>query len=136
LRGLGWFEHSTAESSEAATSRVAEQVRLRKADDSHSLCVAEDAGGKAVGYASAHWLPCPFLPAPEGYLSELFVDEAYQGKGIGKMLLETIATEARERSCSRLMLLNSRNRESCLRGSFDKQGWAERQGAANFVYKP
>lgn len=135
LRALGWFEHLTAEPSEATAARVAEHIRLCKADDSHSLYVAEDAKRKVVGYASVHWLPYLFLQGPEGYLSELFVDEAHQGKGIGKMLLEVITTEARERGCTRLMLLNSRSRESYLRGFYDKQGWAERQGVANFVYK-
>ncbi len=135
LRALGWFEHLAAEPSEATTARVAEHLRLCNADDSHSLYVAEDAEREVIGYASVHWLPYLFLRAPEGYLSELFVEEACRGKGLGKALLEAVITEARKRGCSRLMLINGRGRESYLRGFYDKQGWVERQGVANFIYE-
>jgi hypothetical protein len=42
--------------------------------------------------------------------------------------------EAQERGCSRLMLINLRKRESYQRRFYQKQGWEEREEAANFVY--
>lgn len=50
-----------------------------------------------VGYIAVHWLPYLFLPAPEGYVSELFVSESVRGQGIGTQLLETVTIEAKRR---------------------------------------
>ncbi|MBF2049077.1 MAG: GNAT family N-acetyltransferase [Elainella sp. C42_A2020_010] len=68
-------------------------------------------------------------------MSELFVDQAHRGQGIGSLLLDTVQTEARVRGCSRLMLVNSRERESYQRQFYQKQGWIERENIANFIYK-
>ncbi|QYO63180.1 GNAT family N-acetyltransferase [Leptolyngbya sp. 7M] len=68
-------------------------------------------------------------------MSELFVDQAHRGQGIGSLLLDTVQTEARLRGCSRLMLVNSRERESYQRQFYQKQGWIERENIANFIYK-
>ena len=86
-----------------------------------------------VGYAAVHWLPYLLLAGPEGYVSELFVRDSEQGKGVGTKLLEVVKREAEERGCSRLMLLNMRYRESYQRGFYKKLGWQEREDAANFV---
>ena len=54
-------------------------------------------------------------------------------KGVGRKLLDAIATEARTRGCTRLSLINLRNRESYQRQFYIKAGWQERGEAANFV---
>lgn len=81
------------------------------------------------------WLSYLFLAAPEGYVSELFVDDAWRGQGIGQHLIETVEQEARVRGCSRLMLCNGRSRESYKRGLYQKLGWQERESVANFIFK-
>ena len=58
-----------------------------------------------------------------------------EGLGLGGQLLERVKAEARERGCSRLMLLNLRDRESYKRGFYKKQGWQERPEAINFILK-
>jgi GNAT superfamily N-acetyltransferase len=140
LRESGWFEHLNSESAATTTERVAQHINLCLADDSHSLFVAEvsaqpDNCHPVVGYALVHWLPYLFLPAPEGFLSELFVDSDHRGNGIGKQLLTAVTTAARKRGCARLMLANGRNRPSYQRGFYQKQGWVEREAIANFIYK-
>ena len=114
--------------------KVAMHIRMCNADKSHNIYVAENDGGRIVGYVGAHWLPYLFLDGPEGYLSELFIREEYRGQGIGTKLLETVKIEAKKRGCSRLLLLNSRKRESYQRSFYKKHGWTEREEAANFVY--
>ena len=114
--------------------RIAMHIKMCNADKSHTIYVAENEIGQIVGYVSVHWLPYLFLNGPEGYLSELFIREEYRDEGIGTRLLETVKTEARKRGCSRLLLLNSRTRESYERSFYKKQGWTEREEAANFVY--
>jgi hypothetical protein len=48
-------------------------------------------------------------------------------------LLEAVKGEAATRNCSRLSLLNMRDRESYQRAYYTKDGWQERSDAANFV---
>ena len=91
--------------------------------------------GEIVGYCAVHWLPYLLLPGPEGYVSELFLRESSRGLGIGGQLLKTAKAEAKKRGCSRMMLLNLRDRKSYKRGFYKKQGWKERQEAFNFLLK-
>ena len=129
LGGFAAFEHEDAESS---TERVRRHLDLCLADDSHSVYVAETAGS-ILGYVSVHWLPYLILAGPEGYVSELFVQEEGHGQGLGTHLLEAVKAEARQRGCSRLMLLNNRGRESYRRQFYTKNGWQERPEMANFI---
>ena len=118
----------------ATTDKVVAHIKMCHSDKSHTIYVAENDGGLIVGYVGAHWLPYLFLDGPEGYLSELFIREDCRDQGIGNKLLETVKTEASKRGCSRLLLLNSRKRESYQRSFYKKHGWTEREEAANFVY--
>lgn len=133
LRSLGFFARISAEAPETTQKRVFAHLTLATADDSHLILVAETPQGEIAGYCAAHWLPYLILPGPEGYVSELFVQEAFRAQGIGGQLLDAIQVEAKERGCSRLMLLNLRKRESYQRGFYPKHGWEERPEMANFV---
>jgi hypothetical protein len=57
------------------------------------------------------------MAGAEGYVSELFVREPARG-------------------CTRLSLINLRQRESYRRQFYVKAGWQERGTAANFIYAP
>lgn len=133
LQSLGWFRHLNSPS-QKVTDQIASHLHSCLADNSHSVYVAEYSNMNIVGYAAVHWLPYLFLPAPEGFVSELFVDQAYRGQGIGTLLLSTITTEAKARGCTRLMLVNGRERESYQRQFYQKHGWIERENIANFIY--
>jgi GNAT superfamily N-acetyltransferase len=135
LHEIGWFELLRSQTLQATTEHVNSQLERCLVDDSHSIFVAESAQGEVIGYISAHWLPYLFLPGPEGFISELFVRPVARGQGVGRQLLERIEVEARTRGCSRLSLINFRNRESYERGFYSKMGWKERRDAANFTYQ-
>jgi GNAT superfamily N-acetyltransferase len=135
IRGIGWFERFNAEPFDAACDRLASHLDLCTADDSHSVYVAVNASAELLGYVSVHWLPYLFLPGPEGFVSELFVQNAQRGMGIGARLLDMVVQEARARGCARLQLINFRHRESYQRQFYTKQGWEERPLAANFVLR-
>ncbi len=121
LRGMrDLLSQVNAETPDETQQRVTRHLALCLADDSHSVYVAETAGGSLAG--------------PEGYVSELFIAGACRGQGVGRQLLEVVVAEARERGCARLMLVNMRHRESYERQFYSKQGWKERAEAANFVY--
>lgn len=100
---------------------------------SHTLLVAEfDA--RIVGYAAVHWLPTLFHPGLEGYLSELFVAPAVRGRRVGTRLLHAVYDEAGRRGCTRLTLINRRDRDSYRRGFYAMHGWVEQPEAARFSY--
>ena len=134
LRGLEVFAHLSDETPEATGLRIQEHLQLCLADASHTVLISRDASKRLTGYLSVHWLPYFILKAPEGFVSELFVDNASRGQGVGKRLLDVAKTEAEARGCSRLSLLNFRNGESYQRQFYAKNGWQERTDAANFVF--
>ncbi len=134
VRGLNLFAHVKAETPEQSSECITRHLGLCLADDSHSIYVAETDRGEIAGYGAVHWLPYLILAGPEGYVSELFLRDSFRGQGIGRDLLDVIKQEAKTRGCARLMLLNMRSRESYQRQFYAKQGWQEREDAANFVY--
>jgi GNAT superfamily N-acetyltransferase len=135
LRSLELFAYLQKEKPQTTRHRVLSHLKLCRADHSHSIYAARNSSGQMIGYCAVHWLPYLMLDGPEGYISELFLRESFRGRGIGRQLLETVKTEARQRGCSRLMLLNLSHRESYKRGFYKKQGWEERPEAVNFVLK-
>lgn len=134
LTMLGWFDDFKAIPEHILTHQIQQHIALSYQDNNHTLLVAEDFNHHVVGYGAVHWLPTLFLSWPEGYVSELFVSDKERGKGIVTKLLNTIKQEAESRSCPRLVLITSKNRESYHRRFYEKQGWAERAGVTNFVY--
>lgn len=133
LRELGWFNHVNKESLADTKARIAQHLELCNSDESHTVFVAENQNGEVIGYIAVHWLPYLMLAGSEGYISELFVHESDRGKGVGRKLLEEVNEQAIKRGCTRLMLVNGRNRESYKRGFYQKLGWKERQEVTNFV---
>jgi N-acetylglutamate synthase-like GNAT family acetyltransferase len=134
LRSTGLFARLSNESAQATQERVLRHLALCAADNSHLVLVAQSQAGEILGYSAVHWLPYLILAGPEGYVSELFIKNEFRGRGIGGQLLDAIKAEAEQRGCSRLMLLNKRQRESYQRQFYMKHGWEEREDAANFVY--
>ena len=99
----------------------------------HSVYVAESDVGDVLGYGSVHWMPSLLHTKTEGYVSELFVHESARGFGAGRQILDEMLMEARLNDCSRLLVLNSRKRDSYKRRFYQKCGWHEREEMANFV---
>lgn len=132
-RSMDLFEIVRHETPVATEERVARQLGRCLRDDSHAVFVAVGEPDGVVGYAAVHWLPYLIHAEPEGYLSELFVDQRARGRGVGTRLLEAVEAEARARGCARLQLVNLRDRESYRRGFYAKHGWDEGPERASFV---
>lgn len=135
LKDLNHFHRLESLSLEQVEAQVDRHLALCLADDSHSTYLAEGPDGALLGYSNVHWLPYLFLPGPEGYVSELFVAESARGQGVGTQLLLAVKDEAARRGCRRLCLLNMRDRESYQRAFYAKDGWLEREDAANFIFE-
>lgn len=133
LRSIGGFKHLASKTEDETRALVARHLQLCLNSQSHSIYVALDDAAHLMAYVSVHWLPYLILRGPEGFISELFVNEAARGNGIGKRLLDAVYQEAQSRGCSRLQLINFRSRESYERGFYNKAGWEERPDGASFV---
>ena len=120
LRSIKLNKRMENEAPETVLGYVQRHVELCCADDSHSVYVA--CAGELVGYIAVHWLPYLILPGPEGFVSELFIADQERGHGVGSRLLDTVREEAVRRGCSRLHLVNFRDRESYRRQFYTKAG--------------
>ena len=80
---------------------------------------------------------CPtFLcPAPRASSPSCLSTTRHAGRGLDTQLLESVKQEAQARGCTRLSLINLRDRESYQRGFYAKLGWQERPDAANFIFR-
>jgi GNAT superfamily N-acetyltransferase len=132
LRSIGWFERINKEAATRTQSQITQRLLQCKREGTHTVLVAELAGGTVVGYIAVHWFPA-LMRGLEGYVSELFVQPSAAGKGIGSRLLDAINEEARRRGCTRLILMNRRDRESYQRGFYAQNGWEELHEGAFFA---
>ncbi|MES2661407.1 MAG: GNAT family N-acetyltransferase [Verrucomicrobiota bacterium] len=121
------------QSIETTTQTVFSNLERVSSSGCSTAYVAEEFQGGIVGYGAVHWTPFLFLPGGEAYVTELFVRPSASDKGVGSGILETIIAEARQRGCSRVILLNGRDGESYRRSFYTKRGWIERDQMANFI---
>ncbi|WP_289058925.1 GNAT family N-acetyltransferase [uncultured Mesotoga sp.] len=134
LLDIGWFSNSNIGGDEFP-EKLKKMLAWNIQEPDHVLLVAEE-DGDIVGYVGLHFIPYLFMGHPEGYISELFVKSSARGKGIGSKLLTEAVKRGRARGCSRMQLVNMKNRDSYKRGFYTKMGWRERENAADFVYDP
>ncbi|KAB8142605.1 GNAT family N-acetyltransferase [Chloroflexia bacterium SDU3-3] len=133
LRSIEGFTRLAEAPEESVLTQVAEQLQHAVGSDRHTMLVAQH-GSQIVGYVAITWMPCLFLKGGEGFVSELFIHASERGQGLGAQLLDAAKAEAAARGCTRMGLLNMRDRESYQRGFYAKHGWVERESAANFLY--
>ncbi|MCA9839011.1 MAG: GNAT family N-acetyltransferase [Trueperaceae bacterium] len=133
LRSLSELRHVMAETAEISLGRVRAHLKRIVNNPDVSLLIDEE-NGVLNAYCHTIWHATLMHQGGEGYIAELFVHPDKRGKNIGSQLLEQIRIEAKARGCSRLCLLNMRNRPSYERGFYLKHGWVERPLAANFIY--
>lgn len=74
-----------------ASSHSIEAHAAKLADPGTAVWLAETASGTAAGYASVGPCSLPVEPMPEkaGELGRLYIDQRFQGEGLGTRLLET-----------------------------------------------
>ncbi len=106
---------------------------LKGFDQTKTQLLVAEIEGQVVGHAVWHVAPCLYLPGPEGYVSDFFVNESYRGMKVGSALMRALKDGAKQEGCFRLNLLTRKTRESYQRGFYAKQGFRERPGTANFV---
>jgi GNAT superfamily N-acetyltransferase len=135
LHNINWFPHLQKESIIETQNKITRQMVWNREDKCHHILIAEDADEFLLGYCAVHINSYFFLPGPEAFISELFVQEPDRGKGIGKKLLDAAIDVAKNQDCCRISLLNNRERDSYKRQFYEKSGFIERDVMANFTLK-
>jgi len=73
--------------------------------------VVADLDGHAVGLAHLQVAPALERDRPAAKVGALVVDDSYQGRGIGRALVQTMEDEARLRGCELLFLTTAARRK-------------------------
>lgn len=133
VHAMGDLRAVAQQAPEATAKAIAANLARMVASGGSAAYVAEEPGGKMVGYGAVHWVPFLFFPGGEAYVTELFICPSHSGKGAGTRLLDVIVSEAKKRGCSRVSLLNGRDGEAYRRAFYKKRGWKERERMANFI---
>jgi PhnO protein len=112
---------------------VAWYSTLRKmiASPEWTFLIAED-DGKKVGLLVLLVLPSLYWGGNYGAITELIVTESYQGKGIGKMLVEEAKRIARSQGCEQLDVSVEVQNESAI-GFYEKLGFEKKH--ADYMMK-
>jgi GNAT superfamily N-acetyltransferase len=132
LRAVGWFERINKEETTHTQAQITQRLLQCQHEGTHTILVAQIPSSTVVGYIAVHWFPV-LMRGIDGYVSELFVHPSEAGKGIGGRLLDAINEQACERRCTRLILMNRRDRESYQRGFYTSHGWEELGEGAFFT---
>ncbi len=135
LREIGWSERRNSMPLEQVSGPIEELIDHSKKDsEGHTIYVAVNEENKAIGFINVHWVPFVMLGGVEGYVSDVFVSPGASGMGAGRLLIDAVMQEGKERDAYRLMLTNGKEKPSYKRGFYSKAGWTERPKVANFVY--
>jgi ribosomal protein S18 acetylase RimI-like enzyme len=104
---LNGLFNGSSEPSEAYLPRLADPRRV----DTPLLAWLD---GQAVGIANLRLAPSVFYPEPYAELSELFVEEAYRRRGVGRALILYAEALARQAGASELAVLTDHENHAAL----------------------
>lgn len=94
-----------AEYEKLAHEVVATEEDIRESlfgDNPKAFCVLAEVDHKPVGFALCFYNYSTFQGKAGIYIEDLYVEEAYRGRGIGKGFFKFIAQKAKEENCGRI----------------------------------
>ena len=97
---------------------------LNRLEDQYTRVFVAESEGQVVGYVFGivvDLVPEMFIAEPGGFLADIYVDEKYRGKGIGRDLVDALTKWFRTRGVSYVELYVA-NKNDGARGFWDKIG--------------
>lgn len=85
---------------------------------------SETENGQEIGHVYLYLLKNDLHTEPYGLLEDLFVEEDYRKKGVGKKLIEAVITEARARKCYKI-LATSRHTRTEIHSWYERLGFED-----------
>lgn len=95
-----------------------------KIEKSSGIKIEAREGEKILGWAYLYVLQNDLHKEPFGFMENIFVQEAYRGKGLGKQLVERIIQEAKRANCYKL-IGTSRYENSVAQTLYEKIGFQD-----------
>jgi ribosomal protein S18 acetylase RimI-like enzyme len=78
-----------------STNRVSLEQAMKQPEPDSAIFVAEEESGALAGFIHLQTQTDYFNDEQHGYISDLAVDKSFEGRGIGRLLLETAEDWAR-----------------------------------------
>ncbi len=103
-----------------------QEAGLRQLLDTDSLVLVAELEGRVVGMCSGQIVISTSEGGPALLVEDVVVAGENRGRGIGRMLLQTLADRAAERGISRLQLLADRHNHAAL-AFYAGAGWQTTQ---------
>lgn len=91
-------------------------------DDERSRVLVTEVHGKVVGMCTGQLVISTAEGGPAVLVEDVVVDPGHRGQGIGRALLDALATWARNQGASRMQLLADTNNRPAL-VFYDRRGW-------------
>jgi GNAT superfamily N-acetyltransferase len=96
MRELAEFE-KYAEDFAITEEILREQGFRRSPLDFH--CLIADQGGDLVGFVVYYFVPFTYRAKPNLIIKELYIAEPHRSRGVGRLLMTAVATEATKAGC-------------------------------------
>lgn len=74
-----------------------EQGFHRSPPDFH--CLIAEEGGDLVGFLVYYFVPFTYRAKPNLIIKELYIADGYRSRGVGKLLMKAVASEAEQAGC-------------------------------------
>ena len=89
-------------------------MEIKKEDikDCEVVKILVEENGQKIGRAFLYLIKNDLHDRPYGLLEDLFVEEEYRGKGVGKKIFEAVVEEAKSRNCYKLISQSRYERQS------------------------
>ncbi len=92
--------------------------------DRKGIKIVAEQDGKNIGRAYLYLLYNDLHEKPFGFMEDVFVNEDFRGKGIGKRLVNEIIKKAKENNCYKLVC-TSRYEKEKVHGLYEKLGFSD-----------
>jgi GNAT superfamily N-acetyltransferase len=79
---------------------------------SFAVKITSEEDGRTVGRVRLYILYNELHAEPYGYMEDLFVEEAYRSKGVGRKLVDAVLAEAKKLHCYKLVLTSRYDRKT------------------------
>jgi GNAT superfamily N-acetyltransferase len=83
----------------AITEEVLHEQGFRRSPPDFRCLVAEESGG-LIGLLVYYFVPFTYRAKPNIIIKELYVADKHRSKGVGKLLMKAVATEAEKAGCA------------------------------------
>lgn len=100
-------------------------IKLQNTGKSLAVRLSAEENGVEVGHAYLYLIYNDLHQEPYGLLEDVFVKEAYRGKGLGTTLVQSVVKEAKNRGCYKLVATSRLSRS-------EVHTWYEKIGFKNY----